>query len=137
MHIIYDLWTQHFLTKKINRVDVLSVLCKLSKFAELSRCMTHALRQNCGSFLSDSISRDWLSDEERQVLEVGSLTSKTTRPTDSAMNGIEESVSALPAQWPLFDSPALSSIRVTGFVEKNGLTVSNVCIWLAEIISKM
>ncbi len=40
------------------------------------------------------------------------------------MGDIEESVSGLPKEWPLFDSPVLSSVRVTGFVEKNGIAVS-------------
>lgn len=89
--------------------------------------MTHALRQNCGSFLYDSISRDWLSEEEKRALEVGNRSSDLVSSgtvKSLAMSDVEESVSILPAQWPLFDAPVLSSIRVTGFEEKNGITVS-------------
>ena len=86
--------------------------------------MTHALRQNCGSFLYDSISREWLSEEERQAFDRGDLKSHTSETTGATMGDIEESVSGLPKEWPLFDSPVLSSVRVTGFVEKNGITVS-------------
>ena len=33
----------------------------------------------------------------------------------------------VPSQWPLFDAPVLSSVRVTGFTE-NGGTVVSVCV---------
>ena len=93
--------------------------------------MTHALRQNCGSFLYDSISQEWLSEEERQAFDRGDLRSHTREATGSTaagtMGDIEESVSGLPKEWPLFDSPMLSSVRVTGFVEKNGIAVRVIC----------
>ena len=33
----------------------------------------------------------------------------------------------VPSQWPLFDAPVLSSVRVTGFTENSG-TVVSVCV---------
>ena len=87
--------------------------------------MTHALRQNCGSFLYDSISRDWLSEEERQSLDPVHPSQTAVMDKEGGEQEAEESVSGLPKEWPLFDSPTLSSVRVTGFVEKRGVNVSS------------
>ena len=122
----------------------------------------HALRQHCGSFYFESLQQQWLTDEERELLERdkaskslldrqscrGSGVTMDNRlsvnpPPDnskrlSAAFGDEAklltagappvesviSVQCAPKEWPLFNAPNLSSLRVTGFKEKGGTMVS-------------
>ena len=103
--------------------------------------MTHALRQNCGSFLYDNIRREWPVPESSEPTQA-SANKKTrskkmedsTKSTDSWAHvevdeATEEAVPPAqepepPKEWPLFKVPAISSIRVTGFEVKNGTVVS-------------
>lgn len=123
----------------------------------------HALRQHCGSFYSEILQQQWLTDEEREELQQRKKTSKlsldkrasptgqldsmakqlSAGPTDeskrlSAAFGDDSkmvtagappvesviSVQCAPKEWPLFNAPNLSSLRVTGFKEKGGTMVS-------------
>lgn len=103
--------------------------------------MTHALRQHCGSFLYDNIRRDWLSDNATEPaqsgkeassvsLQLGSDSLSSMASQDSWQEVEEndcEGVSSgrgAPTEWPLFDAPVLSSVRITGVVEAGGCVVS-------------
>ena len=104
--------------------------------------MTHALRQNCGSFLYDNIRREWPVQESSGPSEAsGNKKTRSkkkmedsTKSTDSwahvEVDEVTEDVASPaqqpepPKEWPLFKVPAISSIRVTGFEVKSGGVVS-------------
>lgn len=103
----------------------------------------HALRQNCGSFLYDSIRREWpLPEEEGR----GDRGSKARGGPAGAMD--EEQSAELPPpnsssssngggsseagqlgegllEWPIFVTPNLTRLRVTGFESRDGQTVGS------------
>ena len=109
--------------------------------------MTHALRQNCGSFLYDSIRREWGVGSEpvnkanlketcgypttRNMDQRRAIPAAITRDMDQrgaipeAIPGQEVvKVKCAPKEWPLFGAPGLSSMRVTSYKEKRGTLVS-------------
>ena len=93
----------------------------------------HALRQNCGSFLHDSIRREWPLPEEGGIGDRGRH--KRTKRLDRADSMAESAprpegsrdgpqATAEPREWPLFTTPCLTRLRVTGFNSREGQTVS-------------
>ena len=82
--------------------------------------MSRALRQHCGSFLHDNIRRDWPIE--------GAEAENAAEEKNMADEGKGEEGSVVlqcaPKEWPLFDTPAISSMRVTGFENKGGTVVS-------------
>ena len=94
--------------------------------------MTHALRQNCGSFLYDNIRREWPVQESSGPTPASAgKKARSKKMEDSeewahveADEVPEDAVSLAeqpqpPKEWPLFNMPAISSIRVTGFEVKS------------------
>jgi len=78
--------------------------------------MSRALRQHCGNFLHDNIRRDWPIE--------GAEAENAAEEKNMADEGKEEEgrvvLQCAPKEWPLFDTPAISSMRVTGFENKGG-----------------
>lgn len=83
--------------------------------------MSRALRQHCGSFLPDSIRSQWPIQ--------GAEDEEPPKEENMADGGEEEEegkvvVQSAPREWPLFETPMISSMRVTGFANKGGTVVS-------------
>ena len=106
----------------------------------------HALRVHCGSFLYDNLRQQWISEEERQEAETArsSEQSPSSAMSTSGVEGQreaeekdagegeeqhEEKEYGLPKEWPLFETSALATIRVTSFKNKQGTIVSHLFFW--------
>ena len=82
--------------------------------------MSRALRQHCGSFLHDNIRREWpIQGEEGE----NRTEEKNMADEDKGEEG-KVVLQCAPREWPLFDTPAISSMRITGFENKGGTVVS-------------
>lgn len=91
--------------------------------------MTHALRQNCGSFLYDSIRSEWgiqqtPSEREKASEKEACRLHHYKHGAAEEMDQQKMTVKCAPKEWPLFSAPGLSSLRVVGHKDRGGTLVS-------------
>ena len=100
----------------------------------------HALNVHCGSFLYDALREQWLTEEEREVVNSEKSRRQSVRPTMSSTekadvsagadeeayegDGEKGEVTGLPREWPLFETSALTTIRVVSYKQCQGNIVS-------------
>ena len=100
----------------------------------------HTLRVHCGSFVYDALREQWLTEEEREEVEGAESRDQSVCPVMSSTGeadvvaGAEEKacggdgekgeVPGLPREWPLFETSALTTIRVVSYKQRQGNIVS-------------